>query len=217
MFENSPENSESPLPENEILSFWKNLNLPQKGFVIIGLALLAVGGTLFLKSVFTDDSTVEIVQSSPLALSAATENSQKIFVDVSGAVVAPGVYQLSAGDRLQNALVAAGGLAANADRVWVSQNLNLAAKISDGQKIYVPIASEKAASSSNPSNPSNPSALINLNTASSSQLDTLPGIGPATAAKIISNRPYTDTQELITKKVVSQKVFDQIKDKVSVY
>ncbi len=59
--------------------------------------------------------------------------------------------------------------------------------------------------------------LININTASESQLDTLPGIGPVTAQKIIVGRQYGSIDELLSKKVVGAKVFEQLKDKISVY
>jgi DNA uptake protein ComE-like DNA-binding protein len=60
------------------------------------------------------------------------------------------------------------------------------------------------------------STLININEASEGQLDTLYGVGPATAQKIIGGRPYSDIQELLTKKIVSRSVFDKIKDRISI-
>ena len=94
-----------------------------------------------------------------------------------------------------------------------TKNINLAAKLNDGAKIYIPKIEE-----GDPQEITDmKTSLININTASSETLDTLPGIGPATAAKIISNRPYKSLEELLDKKVVSLKVFEQIKDKITVY
>lgn len=59
------------------------------------------------------------------------------------------------------------------------------------------------------------SSLVNVNTATSSELDALPGVGPVTAGKIIINRPYRSVDELLSKNAVSSKVFSQIKDKVT--
>lgn len=205
--------------ENSFLKFLSFLSLPKRISFVCGIILVAVGAVPLVKSFVADEPTVEIIQASPLPVSVETSN--EILVDVSGAVVNPGVYPLQNADRIQAALIAAGGLSANADREYVAKNLNLAAKLSDGAKIYIPFTGEHSSNSSNNSNLSNSSntvsGLINLNSASSSQLDTLPGIGPATATKIINARPYQTMDELLTKKVVSQKVFDQIKDKVSVY
>ena len=65
--------------------------------------------------------------------------SSKIFVDVSGAVIKPGVYELSSTSRLQEALILAGGLSDSADRGWVARNLNLAIKLKDGTLIFGPL------------------------------------------------------------------------------
>lgn len=94
----------------------------------------------------------------------------------------------------------------------------MAAKLVDGAKLYIPRKGESASSmSSDHAGVVDQSATINLNEASADQLDSLPGIGQVTAQKIISGRPYTDVQDLLTKKVVSNNVFTKIKDKVSVY
>lgn len=151
------------------------------------------------------------------------ENLQSITVDIEGAVVKPGIYTLKQGARAQEALVLALGLSENADRNWVEKNLNLASKLSDGAKIYIPRAGELQNSATSyvqgvasDGNIASVGSLINVNTATSSELDTLPGVGPATAQKIISNRPYATVDELLSKKSVNSKVFSQIKEKVSV-
>ena len=151
------------------------------------------------------------------------ESLQSITVDIEGAVVKPGIYTLKQGARVQEALVLALGLSENADRNWVEKNLNLASKLSDGAKVYIPRAGELQKSATNyvqgvasDSNIASVNTLINVNTATSVELDTLPGVGPTTAQKIISNRPYATVDELLSKKSVNSKVFSQIKEKVSV-
>lgn len=146
--------------------------------------------------------------------------SARIFIDVQGAVVSPGVYELKQDSRVQDVLILAGGLSSLADRDWVSKNLNLARKVADGTKIYVPRAGESV--SQNISGSENQiigvsEGLVNINTASLGELDKLPGIGPVTGQKIIDNRPYSETGELLTKKAVGKKVFEQIKEKITVY
>lgn len=139
--------------------------------------------------------------------------SQQITIDVEGAVINQGVYHLSSDSRIRDALVAAGGLSAGADREWVAKNINLAAKLTDGGKIYIPKAGEGSVESKGDQS----SGLVNINSAGEKELDTLPGVGSAIAQKIINSRPYSSIEELLTKKAVSSKVFEQIKDKITAY
>ena len=178
---------------------------------LAGILLLVVG--LFSAMLISNKATdkgVEIVEQ---------EKEVDVYVDVAGAVMKPGLYKLSLGARMNDALVAAGGLGEKADREWLNKNLNLAAKIVDGTKIYIPFSGE---GNSNKDRPSYDKGLsltdkININTASSAELDTLWGVGPATAEKIISSRPYGSVEELLTKKVVKSNVYETIKEKVAVY
>lgn len=147
--------------------------------------------------------------------SEVSSESAKIAVDVSGAVLKPGLYTLSQDSRIQDALVAAGGLSEDADRDWIEKNLNLALKLRDGLKIYVPRQSDQGFVQG--AGEVSGSSLININSATSRELESLPGIGPVTAGKIIHNRPYSSIDELSAKKVVSSKVFEQIKEKITAY
>ena len=146
---------------------------------------------------------------------------EAIVVDIEGAIISPGVYNLPKDARVKDLLVKAGGLSQTADRIWFAKNINLASKLSDGGKIYVPSQSEVKSGSPSVEGVStgitSNSGLININTASSSQLDSLSGVGPVTAAKIIQNRPYQTINDLTSKKIIGSKVFSQIKDKISTY
>jgi competence protein ComEA len=141
--------------------------------------------------------------------------TQQIMIDVEGAVINPGVYKMNSDSRTVDALAAAGGMSEEADREYVQKNINLAQKVSDGLKIYVPRVGEevKSAFSSNPQGSAGP--VININTASEAQLDSLSGVGQVTAGKIIDGRPYSDPKELLDKKIVGQATFDKIKDQIS--
>lgn len=148
--------------------------------------------------------------------------SKTLTVDVEGAVEKPGVYDLPSDARVQDALIAAGGMSDVADREKVAKGLNLAAKLVDGGKVYIPQMGEEALASNGSVSvvlgaETSASGSLNINTASASDLDKLSGVGQVTAEKIISNRPYGSIEELVSKKVVSKKVFDSIKDKISVY
>ncbi|MBI2025902.1 MAG: ComEA family DNA-binding protein [Candidatus Levybacteria bacterium] len=151
---------------------------------------------------------------------ASTKDRENLItVDIEGAVVSPGVYKLKLGSIVQDALVLAAGLSGEADRDFVSKNINLATKLTDGQKIYIPKIGETVSASvlSSSTADTNANGPININTASEAQLDTLPGVGPVTAEKIINSRPYTRIEDLTSKSIVSQKVFNQIKDKITAF
>ena len=108
--------------------------------------------------------------------------SANLVVYVSGAVRRPGLYRLSQGTRIDDAISLAGGATAKADLVAV----NLAAPLADGEQIVVPLRGAAAAATGG-AGPS-PTAPLDLNSASLEQLDALPGIGPATAQKILDYR-----------------------------
>src|SRR3990167_3859970 len=91
---------------------------------------------------------------SPLVLEEEEGKEQEIVIDIGGAVIKPGVYKLTQDSRTVDALAAAGGLSEDADRVWVEKNINLAGKLSDGLKIYIPRAGEEILSGSSQSSQS---------------------------------------------------------------
>jgi competence protein ComEA len=125
----------------------------------------------------------------PLALprpSAATHAASRaeLVVDVVGEVRRPGLEHLVQGARIADALAAAGGVTAKADAALV----NLAAPLADGEQVVVPARGAPGAGGATAAGPGSPPAPVDLNTATAEQLDGLPGIGPETAAKIISFR-----------------------------
>lgn len=181
---------------------------------LAGILLLVVGVfSAMLISNKATDKGVEIVE---IDDSGEEEQGKEVYVDVAGAVIKPGLYKLSPGARMNDALAVAGGLGEKADREWLNKNLNLAAKIVDGTKIYIPSQGESSKDGPSQNVYKGPS-FVNLNTASIAELDTLWGVGPATAEKIISSRPYGSVEELLTKKAVKSNVYEAIKDKVAVY
>lgn len=208
------EDSKSVLAK--MLDFFR-ANLLVVTLFLVGLMMLGYG---LIALIGSSDSRSDIVfESSNQASGSAEMGKSNITVDVEGGVVKPGVYQLSSPARVQDALIAAGGLSASADRVWVAKNLNLAVKVTDGGKIYIPIIGESSANinQSSVQGQMDTSVMININTASEAQLDSLPGIGPVTAQKIISGRSYGSIDELLSKKIVTSSVFSKIKDKIAVY
>lgn len=146
------------------------------------------------------------------------DNLKMISVDVSGAVTKPGVYQLKEGSRIEDAIKVAEGFLEESNFEYISKYLNLAQKLSDGTKIYVPFKGEQVGGSlSGVVAGASIQSKVNINTASESEIEGLPGIGPVTASKIITSRPYQKAEDLLSKKAVSNSVFEKIKDLVVVY
>lgn len=194
----------------------KVIDLLRENFLVVGVFL--AGLILFsigLIQLFGAKSADISFKSGQDIVEKSDAERKKVMVDVGGAVVKPGLYALPFDARVQDALIAAGGLNQNADRIFVSKNINLALKVTDGMKIYIPKSGEIDSSIPIQGVSLTPNSnLININSASIDQLDALPGVGKVTAQKIIDARPYSTIDELVTKKAVSQKVFTSIKDKI---
>ncbi len=200
--------SEKPFQDKLIEFAKKNfliLGLFSIGLIFIGIGLIQIFGSSATQIKFEKGQDVSFD-------GAQDKEGLKIKVDVEGEVIKPGVYELSSAARVQDALVAAGGLTRDANR----NAINLAAKIADGQKIYVPAVGEAMlgggfiAGSTTASN-----SIISVNSASQSELESLPGIGPVTAQKIIDGRPYGSIQELLERKIVGKATYEKIKDQVA--
>src|SRR3954452_22644250 len=133
--------------------------------------------------------------SSPVATEGPDAAEAIVLVQVVGAVRSPGVYRLNSASRVADAVTAARGPVPGSD----PSALRLAAHVSDGQRIVVPRVGETVVDDS-VSGPNEPPAPLDLNTATAAQLDSLPGVGPATAAAIVSYRDqhgrFASVQEL---------------------
>lgn len=153
-----------------------------------------------------------------------TSVDTEVYVDVDGAVVSPGVYRLKDGARVAQAIDAAGGLTPEADVT----GLNRASKVADGQKIYVPKVGEQTVTAGDGADGgaaaspgvSDATGLVNINTASASELQTLSGIGPSMAQSIIDERTqngaFTSVDDLMRVSGIGEKKFAKIKDCICV-
>ena len=156
---------------------------------------------------------------------ALASTSPTVIVDIEGAVAQSGLHELPDGSRVGDAIAAAGGYAQNVDIDGASQSLNLAAKLTDGQQIHVPVLGEQVlrtmapvAAGDSPGSGTT-GGPIDINHATADELDTLPGIGPVTAAKIIDARtqqPFATVDELQSRGVVGQSTFDKLRDLITV-
>lgn len=197
--------------------------------LLSGLILLGVG-FLVAKGEIITSPEIEVLENA----SEAKKSSSPIVVEVVGGVEKPGVYKLAGGARVEDALIAAGGISVNADRDWMEKMLNRAAKLVDGQKIYIPRVGEVSEGQNNQSSVlsaknsggyqsvsssqgSGLGQLVNINTASVEELDSLWGIGRITAQNIIEHRPYSSVEELLTKKIIKKNVYEKNKNRLTVY
>jgi competence protein ComEA len=152
---------------------------------------------------------------------AATATPGPIQVYISGAVVHPDVYSVSSGAIVRDALALAGGPASDADL----NTINLAKTLHDGDQVYVPHVGEvpppAVSAEENSESPSSvPSGPININTATQAELETLPGIGPALASRIIdyreANGPFATIEAIQNVSGIGPATFENIKDLIMV-
>ena len=197
--------------------------------ILAAVAVLAAGSLAAVAFVeMRPAGQVELVSGpSGTADVGASPSRATVVVQVAGAVARPGVYSLPPGSRVADAIAAAGGYSTEVDPRAAETKLNLAAKVQDAQLIVVPRRGDAAAGTSGAASVASTGAeasaaaggLINLNTASAADLDTLPGIGPATAAKIIASReekPFASVDDLVARKIVTPPTLAKFRDRVTV-
>jgi competence protein ComEA len=192
---------------------------------VTGVALVAIiaTGVWFLRP-----PPVAVEASLPFASSTSLSTttpptSTVVVVHVAGAVRSPGVIEMQPGSRIVDAIEAAGGASADAEVA----RLNLASPLTDGQQVYVPRAGEAvptvpAPNGGDPSGSGDPSnsGPVNLNTATLTDLDALPGIGPTTAQAIIDwraeNGPFATVDDLLEVRGIGDAKLADLRDLVTV-
>lgn len=197
---------------------WESWSLTVKGAVIAGVLLLLVGvGGLLPKKEEAVEET-EAVVTTVLAEQTEVSTTQEtvIFVDIKGAVKNPGVYQMKVGDRVKDALEAAGGLTEEAD----SQKVNLAKRLEDQMVIVVPKVGEE--SEEIPTGETRKEATkegkVNINTATVEELKTLKGVGEKKAEAIIEyrkkNGSFQTKEDLMKVRGIGKKLFESFQERI---
>lgn len=193
-------------------------------FLSVAFCIGAVSLLLFI-----NDSNVKIPIESHVK-KMEPEQKKVVVVDISGAVNKPFVYTFTPSARFIDAIQRAGGLTDEADKAFVARNINYARILSDQEKIYIPTLTDTANGIIGEnkrvieyiqpnifSTATNDMKKTNINTASTLQLDQLPGVGKVQAEAIIEGKPYYALDDLIEKGVISKSTYEKIKDLISVY
>ena len=197
---------------------WESWSLLVKGAVIGGVLLLLVGvGGLFSKKEEAVEE-VTVIETTVLAEKTEVSTTQEtvIFVDIKGAVKNPGVYQMKSGDRVKDALDAAGGLTDEAD----SQKVNLAQRVEDQMVIVVPKVGEEATEipSGVTSKEAAKDGKVNINTATVEELKTLKGVGEKKAEAIIEyrkkNGSFKTKEDLMKVRGIGKKLFESFQERI---
>jgi competence protein ComEA len=201
--------------ENEYLSklsnWWGNLHyssLQKRGLAIIALLVLVISALFVMRG-----SSQEVI-AAPAPLEIESSAMQSLMVDVAGAVINPGVYSLPLNARVFEAIKAAGGLKKGAD----TSDINQARILRDGEQIYVYPTTTSAGGVSRPAVRKNGPIMINRATVK--DFESLDGIGPVLANRIVSyrkiNGPFAAVEDLLKVPGIGQSKFAQFKEKLRV-
>lgn len=168
-----------------------------------------------------ENTNLVVSESSNTKKEVPLEEKAKIKIYITGEVVSPGVYELEENSRVEDAIHAAGGLTEKA----VLTNVNLAYVLEDADKIYIPNSNDDEdtgiiSSEISSSTPSNKNQKININKANAQDLESVPGIGPSTAEKIVTyrneNGKFSSIDDLKNVTGIGEKKFESIKDYISI-
>lgn len=184
---------------------------------IIGAIVLGGAGLWYVRSL----PQPVAIAAAPRAAPVATPSPVILIVHVAGWVAQPGVYELPDGSRVIDALEAAGGPKRGAEL----SALNLAAPLTDGQQVLVARAAEQVAAGASATGEGavgveGTAALVNVNTATAEQLETLPGIGEVLAATILQYReehgPFTSVEQLMDVSGIGEVTLEELRDLVTI-
>lgn len=187
--------------------------------LVLLLSLLAIAGAHFWIPGGSSEQpgaiTVVPPETTPTPALAPTATPKPLKVYVSGAVVSPDVYELPPDSIVKDAVAAAGGFAADADR----ERLNLAKALRDGEQVQVPRRGEPGQPTAPPDTlpaATAPGGRVSINAATAQEIETLPGVGPVLAQRIVEYRtahgPFHSIEEIKNVSGIGEAVFNKIKD-----
>jgi competence protein ComEA len=212
---------------------WMVVGLLALAAAVVLAVALAVGSTDPVVTMPGDSAglTAAGVGGGGGASGAPEPTGEVLVVEVAGAVARPGLYHLASSARVADAITAAGGYGPRVDAVRATAMINLAARIADGDRILVPSRDDPSAApiagggsgaggTGSSSGAGSAGAKLDLNVATEAELDTLPGVGPVTAGKIVAARTqqrFVTVEELLQRKLVGAATFAKLRDLVVVH
>jgi len=177
---------------------------------VITLVAVVAFGTYVLSTGFSAKPNMAITKTANGANQAKDVQSPKIYVHVAGSVKSPGIYQLDSGTRVFDALLAAGGFTSKANQ----SSVNMARALNDGEQLLVASVTSDAVFGG-----AMTSTMISLNQATASQLEDLPGVGPALAGRMVdwrsANGGFKSKEDLLNITGIGDKLFAAVKDLVT--
>jgi competence protein ComEA len=186
-----------------------------RGFLLFALVVLVIAVVVLIQVYRPVPQPLIPSTATIVPTHQASSTPAPLQVYVSGAVLKPDVYQVPPGSIVKDALLAAGGAVEDADL----DRINLASPVSGGQHIYVPTIGEENLPVSSPSRQSGSDGKVNINTADAALLETLPGIGPSLAQRIIDyrqkNGPFAQNQDIMEVSGIGQGIFDKLVDLIA--
>ena len=188
-----------------------------RGYILITVINVIILGVVIVFLRRPPPPELIVTSPPPTATPLPTPTPRPVQVYVSGAVTHPDVYELPTESIVKDAIEAAGGVTSEADL----DRINLALPVADGQHVYVPQRGEESPPISPPTESSSTTSgqaegKININTASQSEIETLPGIGPSRAQGIIENRPYDSIEDIQQVPGIGEVTFQKLKDLITV-
>jgi competence protein ComEA len=178
--------------------------------VVITLIAVVAFGTYVLSTGFSSKPSMAITKTASGTIQSKEVQAPKIYVHVAGSVKSPGIYQLDSGTRVFDAVLAAGGFTSKANQ----SSVNMARALNDGEQLLVASTSSEAVFGGEME-----STLISLNQATSSQLEELPGVGPALAGRMVdwrtANGGFKSKEDLLNITGIGDKLFAAVKDLVT--
>lgn len=175
---------------------------------IVGLiVVLLIGGGVWFYRNYLSPSQIQVQGMKTNSQEKNNQSASQVVVHIDGAVMKVGVYRLNSGDRILDAIAQAGGAYLDADL----SSMNLAEKLKDGQKIFIPRKIKEQ-------NQTAKTGLISINYAKAEDFDSLPGVGPTTAQKIIEHRkqngPFLKLEDLMKIKTIGKSKYEKIKSMI---
>jgi competence protein ComEA len=186
-----------------------------RGILVFGLIVAALAAVALFQMLRPSSQSILLSTATPLPSPEATSTPRPLRVYVSGAVRRPDVYILPPDSIVKDAMLAADGAADGADL----NRINLASPVADGQQIYVPWQGEENLPVQPPAAKSASGSKVNVNTADMAALESLPGIGPSLAQRIIDYRqahgPFARIEDIMEVSGIGQGIFDKIGDLIT--